>query len=186
MANKTTTINKSQFFLRIILPSVLTIALFVVFNFGFIIPYFEVNQMNNKKQMIREIVFTSICIADELAQEAAQGNLTLEEAKQKAALTIGSMRYGVDNKDYLWITDMHPVMIRHPYRSELDGQDLSDFTDAHGKKCLLSLWKKAAKQAKLMWIICGNGWTIPTGLFPKFRLLWSTSPGAGLSARESI
>ena len=127
-------INQNKFFFRIILPSALTIGLFVVFNFGFIIPYFEVNQMNNKKQMIREIVFSSICIADELAAAAAMGDLTLEEAQQKAALTIGSMRYGVDNKDYLWITDLHPFMIRHPYRSELDGKDLTGFTDAHGKR----------------------------------------------------
>lgn len=134
MAKGNIAINKKQFFLRIILPSALTIALFVVFNFGFIIPFFEVNQMNNKKQMIREIVFSSICIADELNTEVEQGLITLAEAQEKAALSIGSMRYGVENKDYLWITDLHPNMVRHPYRSELNGLDLSDFRDAHGKK----------------------------------------------------
>jgi signal-transduction protein with cAMP-binding, CBS, and nucleotidyltransferase domain/PAS domain-containing protein len=143
MTTKNISINRRQFFLRIILPSVLTIALFVVFNFGFIIPYFEVNQTNNKKQMIREIVYASICIADELAAEVAKGEITLEEAQSKAALTIGSIRYGVDNKDYLWITDLHPVMVRHPYRSELEGHDLTDFTDAHGSKMFVEFVKKS-------------------------------------------
>lgn len=176
MANKTTTINKSQFFLRIILPSVLTIALFVVFNFGFIIPYFEVNQMNNKKQMIREIVFTSICIADELEKEAAQGNITLEEAKQKAALTIGSMRYGVDNKDYLWITDLRPVMVRHPYRPELNGQDLSDFTDAQGKKMFVEFVEKSRKTGEAyvdyMWQWMDN----PNRIVPKISFVMEYKP----------
>ncbi len=145
MAQRDVSINKKQFFLRIILPSALTIVIFIVFNFGFIIPYFEVNQMNNKKQMIREIVFSSICIADELNTEVGRGLISLSEAQEKAALSIGSMRYGVENKDYLWITDLHPTMVRHPYRSELNGQDLSDFSDAHGKKMFVEFVEQSRK-----------------------------------------
>ncbi len=176
MANKNISVNKKQFFLRIILPSVMTIALFVVFNFGFIIPYFEVNQMNNKKQMIREIVFSSICIADELALEAEKGEITLEEAQQKAALTIGSMRYGVDNKDYLWITDLHPLMIRHPYRTELDGQDLSGFTDAHGKKMFVEFVEKSRETGEAyvdyMWQWMDN----PNRIVPKISFVMEYKP----------
>lgn len=134
MKMKTITIDKRKFFLKIILPSVLTIALFTGSTFSFFIPYFEVNLMNAKKQMIREIVFSAICIAGEMEEEAEAGLITKEEAKNKAARVIGSMRYGTDDKDYLWITDLHPVMIMHPYRTELNGQDLTDFEDAHGKK----------------------------------------------------
>lgn len=135
--------NKNQFALKVVLPSVLTIVLFLVFNFGFIIPYFELSQMNAKKQMIREIVFSSICITDELSGQVSEGSLTLQEAQAEAARIIGSMRYGVDNKDYLWITDLGPVMIRHPYRSELNGIDLSDFTDAQGKKMFVEFVEKS-------------------------------------------
>jgi PAS domain-containing protein len=136
-------LNKSQFTLKIVLPSVLTISLFVVFNFGFIIPYFELSQMNSKKQMIREIVFSSVCIAEEMDEQVRMGDLTLEEAQHEAARIISSMRYGVDNKDYLWITDLQPVMIRHPYRPELNGRDLSDFTDAQGKKMFVEFVKNS-------------------------------------------
>ena len=176
MTNKNISINKKQFFLRIILPSVLTIALFVVFNFGFIIPYFELNQMNNKKQMIREIVFTSICIADELAQEAEKGEISLEEAQAKAAKSIGSMRYGVENKDYLWITDQHPTMIRHPYRSELNGQDLSEFTDAHGKKMFLEFVEQSRETGEAyvdyMWQWMDN----PNRIVPKISFVMEYKP----------
>lgn len=134
MNTKSTAIDKRKFFLKIILPSFLTIALFTGSTFSFFIPYFELNLMNAKKQMIREIVFSAICIAGEMAEEAEAGLMTDEEAKTRAATIIGSMRYGTDNKDYLWITDLHPVMIMHPYRTELNGQDLTDFDDAHGNK----------------------------------------------------
>jgi methyl-accepting chemotaxis protein len=61
-------------------------------------------------------------------------NLSLEEKQQKAAKMIKDMRYGPENKDYFWINDMHPRMIMHPYKPELDGQDLSENKDPNGKK----------------------------------------------------
>ena len=45
-----------------------------------------------------------------------------------------SLRYGDDGKDYFWISDMHPRMIVHPYRPELNGQDLSEYSDRAGKR----------------------------------------------------
>lgn len=176
MTNKNISTNKMQFFLRIILPSVLTIALFVVFNFGFIIPYFEVNQMNNKKQMIREIVFSSICIADELAQEVEAGAISLEEAQSKAAQSIGSMRYGVENKDYLWITDLHPTMVRHPYRSELNGQDLSDFTDAHGKKMFVDFVEQSRETGEAYVDYMWQWMDDPTRIVPKISFVMEYKP----------
>jgi len=176
MAKENISINKRQFFLRIILPSVLTIGLFVVFNFGFIIPYFEVNQMNNKKQMIREIVFSSICIADELAKEVENGEISLEEAQAKAAQSIGSMRYGVENKDYLWITDLRPVMIRHPYRPELNGQDLSGFTDAHGKKMFVEFVEQSRETGEAYVDYMWQWMDDPTRIVPKISFVMEYKP----------
>ncbi len=61
-------------------------------------------------------------------------NLSLEAKQQKAAEMIKSLRYGPENKDYFWINDVHPNMIMHPYKPELDGQDLSENKDPNGKK----------------------------------------------------
>jgi len=43
------------------------------------------------------------------------------------------MRYGEENKDYFWITDMYPKMIMHPYNKNLIGTDLSDYRDQKNK-----------------------------------------------------
>jgi len=37
-------------------------------------------------------------------------------------------------KDYFWINDMHPRMVIHPYRTDLNGKDLSDYQDPNGKR----------------------------------------------------
>jgi PAS domain S-box-containing protein len=134
MKNVAIKINRKHFFFNIILPTFLTIALFILLIFVFIVPYFEKNMLDGKKEMIRQLVVASISIATKYEQEAAAGNISIEEAKEKSLVRINHMRYGVDNKDYFWITDLHPTMIMHPYRSDLNGTDLSDFTDPNGKK----------------------------------------------------
>ncbi len=132
-------INRKHFFFNIVLPTILTIGLFILLIFVFIVPYFEQNMLDGKKEMIRQLVVTAISIATKYEQEVAAGNISIEEAKEKSLVRINHLRYGVDNKDYFWITDLHPTMIMHPYRSDLNGTDLSDFTDPNGKKLFLEI-----------------------------------------------
>ena len=63
-----------------------------------------------------------------------ESGLTLNQKQQKAAAMIKALRYGPENKDYFWINDMHPIMVMHPYKPQLDGKDLSGFKDPNGKK----------------------------------------------------
>ena len=50
-----------------------------------------------------------------------------EEAQKTAISRIQYLRYGEENKDYFWITDMTPTMIMHPFRKDLNGKDLTEF-----------------------------------------------------------
>ncbi|EKD89080.1 MAG: PAS/PAC sensor signal transduction histidine kinase, partial [uncultured bacterium] len=54
------------------------------------------------------------------------------EAQAFAIDRVESLRYGAEDKDYFWIQDLKPTMIMHPYRPELNGEDLLDFKDARG------------------------------------------------------
>ncbi|MCA1741800.1 MAG: DUF294 nucleotidyltransferase-like domain-containing protein, partial [Bacteroidales bacterium] len=63
------------------------------------------------------------------------------EAREQARAAINSIRYGDDLKDYFWITDRQPVMIAHPYRPDLNGQDLTDFHDSGGKAIFVEFVK---------------------------------------------
>jgi len=58
------------------------------------------------------------------------GRMTRAEAQAAAFSAIKSMRYGKD--EYFWINDMHPKMVMHPMKPELEGTDISDKTDADG------------------------------------------------------
>jgi methyl-accepting chemotaxis protein len=59
------------------------------------------------------------------------GELSREQAQQLARETVAGMRYG--GSEYFWINDMHPRVVMHPIKPELDGQDVSGTKDPNGK-----------------------------------------------------
>lgn len=123
-----------RFFLKIMLPSILSIILFILTIFLIIIPSFQQNIMNGKREMIKELTNSALSILAKYENDETKGNLTREEAQNTAVSRIQYLRYGEENKDYFWITDMQPKMIIHPYRTDLNGKDLTNFSDPHGKK----------------------------------------------------
>ncbi|MBN2788779.1 MAG: cache domain-containing protein [Candidatus Delongbacteria bacterium] len=121
------------FQLRIVLPTILAIILFVSSVFTVILPVFRSNMLERKKEMIKELTAAAISVIEFNIDLEKKGTLTREEAQNKSIIEIEAMRYGDENKDYFWITDMYPRMVMHPYRTDLKGQDLSDFKDVMNK-----------------------------------------------------
>lgn len=124
----------SSFAARIVLPSALAIILFISATFLFIIPSFERNMMDRKRETIRELNNSAHSLLLKFHGDEKAGLLTGAQARKKAAESVRGLRYGPEGKDYFWITDLGPKMIMHPYRPDLDGKDLSDFRDSHGKR----------------------------------------------------
>lgn len=135
-------INFKKFFLNIVLPSLLSILLFIVLIFWYVIPYFETNLLNSKKEMIRELVNSTLSIANKSYQDYQSGMISEEEAKNDAINIIENLRYGVELKDYFFITDLRPFMIMHPYRPDLNGTDLSNHKDPNGKTLFVEMVEK--------------------------------------------
>src|SRR6056297_3570336 len=123
-----------KFFVSIVLPAILAILLFIIRFFVVIIPQFEKNLMDARKQTIKELTQSAWSVLKEHQENYKDTLFTRSEAQKKAASQIGKMRYGPSRKDYFWIIDQQPRMIMHPYRTELEGHDLSDYEDSHGKK----------------------------------------------------
>jgi len=123
-----------RFYLKLILPTILTILLFILTMFLIIIPHFQENIMNGKREMIKELTNSACSILAKYENDEKEGLLTRAEAQKIAISRIQYLRYGDENKDYFWITDLVPIMIMHPHRNDLNGKDLTNFTDPHGKR----------------------------------------------------
>ncbi len=128
-------------FWRIILPALSGAVLFGVTVFCFILPSMEKAILAKKREMIRELTQSAWNIMANYHRMVQQGALSKAEAQARAVETIQAMRYGPEGKDYFWINDMRPYMIMHPYRSDLDGTDLSNFADPSGKRLFLEFVK---------------------------------------------
>ncbi len=116
----------------IVLPSLIAIVLFGAAIWGVVLPSIEKLLIDRKRDMIRELTNTAMSLLTAAQEEEQNGKLTRKEAQQKAIAYVGALRYGKEGKDYFWIQDMQPRMIMHPYRSDLNGKDLSQVRDPRG------------------------------------------------------
>ncbi len=89
--------------------------------------------MKQKKAMIQELTQSVWSILAEFHEEELAGKWTRSEAQEQVLAIFQKLRYGDENKDYYWITDMEPRMVIHPYRPDLNGQDLKNYRDPKGK-----------------------------------------------------
>ncbi|MBW1940288.1 MAG: hypothetical protein JRI28_02740, partial [Deltaproteobacteria bacterium] len=81
MIPKTKSQNWRAFFVRIILPTVLAIILFVVSIFLIIIPTLEKNMIECKREMIRELTNSAWSIIAKFEEQEKKGVLTRGEAQ---------------------------------------------------------------------------------------------------------
>ena len=110
---------------------------FLIVITGITLGLFATSSLNDalyeqKELQTREMVETSLGVARRFYNLEQEGQLTTEEAQQQALSTIENMTFGPDNQDYYWITDHEPIMLMHPYSSDLIGQDVGSFQDEEG------------------------------------------------------
>jgi len=122
------------FFIKIILPAILTIILFISTFFFIIIPDFENGLMNKKKEMVKEATKIAFSVLEDFNNRYEKGSISKETVQHAALEVINNLRYGKENKDYFWITDLKPTMILHPYIPSLKNKDLSQYEDKVGNK----------------------------------------------------
>ncbi|MFH1154795.1 MAG: cache domain-containing protein [Pseudomonadota bacterium] len=134
---------------RIIVPLGITVILFALIVFLLFVPSMKKYMIDQKKELIRELSDShcsmTCSLLSEYSRRVTTGELTLEDAKTRAAKRIRNLRYGPDGEDYFWIIDIQAKMIMHPYMSDLEGRDLSDFEGPDGKRIFVE-FVSTAKQ----------------------------------------
>ena len=151
----------SRYILRIVVPTLLTVALFVVTIFLVLLPALERGLMERKREMIRELTTSAWNILASFEQEVAEGRMTRAVAQEEAVLQFRNLHFGPQMKDYFWVNDLTPRMIVHPYRHELEGRDLSSIQDPDGKRLFVEFVSIARAQ--------GGG-------FVAYRWQWKDDP----------
>ncbi len=131
---------------RIMLPPMLSIGLFVIVIYLVFLPALENRIVATKREMIRELVETAWGTLAAYGAREADGSLTRAAAQALAIAHLRMLRYGPEKKDYFWINDMFPRIIMHPYKLQLEGRDMSDYMDSAGNRMLVDMAKIVKEQ----------------------------------------
>ncbi len=129
--------NKSdlkKFVLKVVLLIFLVFVFFIGTTFYFLIPKLENAFMFQKRLGLESMTHAVITELKQYNKKVDNGEIRLDLAQKEILQRLRAFRYGPDRKDYFWITSHDPVMIMHPYRSDLEGSDVGDFKDPNGKK----------------------------------------------------
>ncbi|PDT54808.1 MULTISPECIES: methyl-accepting chemotaxis protein [Sinorhizobium] len=84
-----------------------------------------------RKAMLSAMNENAVTVFEAYHKQEEAGTLSREEAQKRALEAIKAMRY--QDSGYFWVNDMHPTMVMHPIKPELDGKDLSHNKDPNGK-----------------------------------------------------
>lgn len=99
--------------------------------------------LESYKSEIKSEVQSAISIISTCYDSYIDGDMSEEEAKQKALTIIRGMRYGDDNSGYFWIDDTDYNLVMHPILPEQEGNNRKDLTDKNGVKIIQEIMKVA-------------------------------------------
>ncbi len=132
-------VSKSVTLIKVLLPTLITIGLFIVALFWVVIPRFENIILDRKREMLRELTYSAESMINNWYKQQLNGEIGREQAQEAAVNQIKTLRYGEELKDYFWLTDLHPRMLTHPYRPDLNGKDLREVYDSRNKKLFVEM-----------------------------------------------
>ena len=162
------------------------IIIFISVIFGYIIPAFENNFMDRKKEMIRELVNSACEIVNKYSRDEKNEKLTKKQACQLSIEQVNELRYGIEMKDYFWVIGVDGMFISHPYRPDLVGKHYNDIPDPAEKKLMVEMielvnrsgygyveymWQKLDNPSLIVPKISyikkteSRGWLIGTGIY---------------------
>ncbi|WJH40195.1 methyl-accepting chemotaxis protein [Aliirhizobium terrae] len=85
-----------------------------------------------RKAGLAQMNDTALAVMKKYQAMEASGAMTRDEAQAQAKAVISAMRYD-NGSGYFWINDMHPTMVMHAVKPEMNGSDLTQNKDPNGK-----------------------------------------------------
>jgi len=167
---------------KIIVVPAMMVCIMTVWVIFYLVPLFEKGLLKEKQTATRHVVELTWGLLAEIDGQVKSGVLTLEDAKKLAAQRLGNLRYG--EQDYIWINDLQPRMVMHPFKPELNGKDLSDIKDSNGKPIFVEFVKacrdKGAGEVDYLWPKPGAGEPVTKISYVKLYEPWGWVVGSGI------
>ena len=138
--------------------------------------------VNSKTDNTRMLVDAAYSVLEKHYKQYESGLVDEATAKAEAIEGINKLRYDGDN--YFWVNDMHPNMITHPTKPQLNGQDISGVKDPNGKALFVAMVKVVRKHGQgsvdYMWPFPGSDKPVDKISYVKGFPQWGWIVGSGV------
>ena len=115
------------------LGALVTLATMLIVAIALGTSYAERNTLTQERQSaVRQTVEIAYGLLQHYYDFGQKNGLSQEQAQQLALQAIAKLRYS--GNEYFWVNDMHPRMVMHAVRPQLDGQDVSNHRDPAGRQ----------------------------------------------------
>lgn len=170
-----------------ILPKIMTISFLSIVVVAAVVlfywsPLMERTLLAGKSAATRQAVEVAFGILESFELQTRSGQLTLEEAKSRAAVQIRNLRY--NGKEYFWINDLDTKMIMHPVKPELDGRSMADDKDPQGKYLFREFVQVAGERGSgyvsYFWPKPGSSTAVAKLSYVKLYKPWGWVIGSGI------
>jgi len=139
-------------------------------------------------ELLMSVVDSAIAIAGAQEAEERAGHLSRSAAQAAAAAVIGTIRYR--GQEYVWINDMHPTMVMHPFRRDLEGKDLSTLADPNGFHLFVAfadtVRAKGSGMVDYLWPRPGSDRPVPKLSYVKGFAPWGWVVGTGVYVDDLV
>jgi methyl-accepting chemotaxis protein len=167
---------------KILITPAIMAFIMTVWTMAYLVPLFEKKIMIEKQVATRHIVETAWSVLADYGERVKSGVLPLEEAQKMAAAQLSKLRY--EEKEYVWINDLHPRMVMHPYKPELNGTDLSENKDPVGKHLFVEFVKVSKEKGggfvNYLWPKPGESAPVQKISYVKLYEPWGWIVGSGI------
>jgi diguanylate cyclase (GGDEF)-like protein len=167
---------------KIMAISIISVTFITLVILLYFTPLIEQKIMDGKKEGIKNVV--DLAFAEFREQDALvkSGELSLLEAKARLVQRIKVTRY--NDSEYFWINDLHPRMVMHPIKPDLDGSDLTDNKDPNGQylfRTFVAIGKsKGGGFVSYMWPKPGEEKPVPKISYVRLYEPWGWIIGSGI------
>jgi len=140
--------------------------------------------LSEKEQTTKNVVEVPYSIVEQQHRLESEGKISRQEAQRRALESIAAMRYD-DGNNYFWINDMHPAMVMHPLKPELNGKDLTNYLDKGGKAMFVEMTDRVRQNqgggfVSYQWPKPGNDRAVDKISFVKGFTPWGWVIGSGI------
>jgi methyl-accepting chemotaxis protein len=170
-----------------ILTKIMSISIFTIVMIAsgmmfYFIPLVGKKLMEEKETAIKSVVDVVLTLAATHDARAKAGECTQEEAQTRILSDIKGLRY--HGSEYFWINDLNTKMVMHPIKQELNGKDMANEKDAHGKFMFQEFVKTAKDKGEgfvgYMWPKPNKTEPSPKLSFVKLFAPWGWIIGSGI------